>query len=86
MPTPRVYEEVTAVALFTDKEMGSQVICSRSCREERTEPVLSPGPWSSRVKSLSRGTRWPLGFKREQNLVGGGGVVWPGGMTRSREA
>lgn len=26
------------------------------------------------------------GFKRWENLAGGRGVVWPSGMTRSREA
>lgn len=59
---------------------------SRSCREERMEPGLSPGPWSSRVQTLSHWMRLPLGFKRWENLAGGQGVVWPSGMTRSREA
>lgn len=84
----RVSEGVTAVALFTNKEMEpgrSQDICQGHDREERREPGLSPGPWSSRVQTLSHGTRLPLGFKRWENLVGGQGVVWPGGMTRSRE-
>lgn len=85
----QVYEEVTAVALFTDKEMEpgrSQDICQGHDREERREPGLNPGPWSSRVQTLSYRTRLPLGFKRWKNLVGGQGVVWPSGMTRSWEA
>lgn len=86
---PRFDEEVTAVSLFTDREMESrrsQVICSRSLREERTEPGLSSDPWGSRVKIPSHGTRLPLRFKRWENLVGSRGVVWPDGTTGSQEA
>lgn len=78
-PTPRVCEEVTAVSLLTDKEVESGKVRS-SAQGHAERKGLGPGPGSSRVKAAPHGTGLPLGFKSWENLVGGGGGVWPGGI------
>lgn len=66
MPTPRVYEEVTAVALFADKEMEpgrSQGICQGHAGKKgwSQDGAQAPGAPESRLFPTRRDCR--LGSK-----------------------